>query len=117
MFLGDHEGIGTLRKHELRQSCVKLGIREDNVTCLNHHYLKDSPDVMWQTHHMAKTILHYVKSLDIDTVIVNCIDLQLLESMSNSLALIKFNSVICIFYVFNFSCSLSHLTTMESVAI
>jgi len=67
--MGNHEGVGALRKLELWRSCKKMGINEANITCLSHHHLEDNPEVIWQAPHMAKIILHYVEGLDIDTLI------------------------------------------------
>lgn len=67
-FKGDFEGVGSKRRLELWQSCKKLGVNEANITCFNHHYLKDDPDLLWKSSHMSKILLQYVNGLDIDTV-------------------------------------------------
>ncbi|XP_059829767.1 N-acetylglucosaminyl-phosphatidylinositol de-N-acetylase isoform X2 [Hypanus sabinus] len=65
---GNFYNQGEVRKKELLQSCVVLGIPSSCVTILDHRDLPDDPGVQWDPEIIAPLILRHIKMHDINLV-------------------------------------------------
>ncbi|TPX68037.1 hypothetical protein SpCBS45565_g03337 [Spizellomyces sp. 'palustris'] len=66
---GNADGIGTVRKKELLESCKKLGIHSSNVTCLDHPQLQDDPKAWWKVSVIAEVLDAHIAERKVDVVI------------------------------------------------
>ncbi|KAK3805563.1 MAG: putative deacetylase LmbE-like domain-containing protein [Benniella sp.] len=66
---GNHDGIGDTRKKELVASCKAFGLREAQVTLVDHPELKDGPKELWHPSLVGDQINMFVKKHNIETVI------------------------------------------------
>uniref|UniRef100_A0A1B6D1I9 N-acetylglucosaminylphosphatidylinositol deacetylase n=1 Tax=Clastoptera arizonana TaxID=38151 RepID=A0A1B6D1I9_9HEMI len=67
--VGDYYKLGSVRKHELWNSCKILGIPEENITLCNDTNLPDDPSVRWRDDIVAEIILNQIETYKIDTVV------------------------------------------------
>ncbi|XP_072099017.1 N-acetylglucosaminyl-phosphatidylinositol de-N-acetylase isoform X5 [Mobula birostris] len=65
---GNFYNQGEVRKKELLQSCVVLGIPSSCVTILDHRELPDNPGVQWDLELIASLILRHIKMHEINLV-------------------------------------------------
>ncbi|ORY76926.1 putative deacetylase LmbE-like domain-containing protein [Leucosporidium creatinivorum] len=66
---GDHEGLGSVRRSELRASCEAFGIAGDNCVSLDHPALPDDPDLWWPPETIEQLVKEHVKRWDVDLII------------------------------------------------
>ncbi|GAA5948155.1 hypothetical protein JCM3775_003141 [Rhodotorula graminis] len=67
--IGNHDGLGGIRRQELGASCDALGIARDRCTALDLPTLRDDPTVWWETEEVEQVVRRYVKAWDVDAVI------------------------------------------------
>ncbi|XP_062887143.1 N-acetylglucosaminyl-phosphatidylinositol de-N-acetylase isoform X2 [Mobula hypostoma] len=65
---GNFYNQGKVRKKELLQSCVVLGIPSSCVTILDHRELPDNPGVQWDLELIASLIVRHIKMHEINLV-------------------------------------------------
>ncbi|XP_060139051.1 N-acetylglucosaminyl-phosphatidylinositol de-N-acetylase isoform X2 [Zootoca vivipara] len=66
---GNYYSQGDVRKKELLDSCLVLGIPPSNVTIIDHRDLPDHPSVEWDTQLLSALILKHVKTNQINLVV------------------------------------------------
>nr|XP_034995846.1 N-acetylglucosaminyl-phosphatidylinositol de-N-acetylase [Zootoca vivipara] len=66
---GNYYSQGDVRKKELLDSCLVLGIPPSNVTVIDHRDLPDHPSVEWDTQLLSALILKHVKTNQINLVV------------------------------------------------
>lgn len=67
--IGDHYNKGSERKAELRQSCRVLGIRDGNVTIVQHSDMPDDPSTVWSSVLVGNIVQKYAECLSADLLI------------------------------------------------
>lgn len=67
-YLGDFDGLGSKRQVELMNSCVRLGIVEDNIYVLDNEHLQDGPGNMWDPDLVSSILSDFCLKHDIETV-------------------------------------------------
>ncbi|XP_005143011.3 N-acetylglucosaminyl-phosphatidylinositol de-N-acetylase [Melopsittacus undulatus] len=66
---GNYYKQGEIRKKELEQSCLLLGIPASNVTVIDHRDLPDNPAVEWDTQLLAAFVLKHIEANNINLVV------------------------------------------------
>ncbi|XP_038614774.1 N-acetylglucosaminyl-phosphatidylinositol de-N-acetylase [Tachyglossus aculeatus] len=66
---GNYYNQGEIRKKELVQSCVVLGISPSDVTVIDHRDLPDNPAVQWDTQLVASILLRHIEADRVDLVV------------------------------------------------
>ncbi|NWS72745.1 PIGL acetylase, partial [Crotophaga sulcirostris] len=66
---GNYYNQGEIRKKELEQSCLLLGIPPSDVTVIDHRDLPDNPAVEWDTELLAAFVLRHIEANDINLVV------------------------------------------------
>lgn len=51
---GDAEGLGTIRKRELTQAVMKLGIQSENLTILDMKDYSDGMKIKWEVEKLSR---------------------------------------------------------------
>ncbi|XP_048233519.1 N-acetylglucosaminyl-phosphatidylinositol de-N-acetylase isoform X2 [Ricinus communis] len=67
--IGNADGLGNARKHELYQACVILKVPLQQVKVLDHPNLQDGFGQVWDHNFLAKIMEEEVSTNDIDVVI------------------------------------------------
>eukprot|EP01102_Stenamoeba_stenopodia_P001850 TRINITY_DN11673_c0_g1_i1.p1 TRINITY_DN11673_c0_g1~~TRINITY_DN11673_c0_g1_i1.p1 ORF type:complete len:289 (-),score=45.65 TRINITY_DN11673_c0_g1_i1:54-920(-) len=66
---GNFDGLGEIRKKELVESCVRLGIDRDAVTIVDDKDIQDDPNREWPHEKVAAHIDRFVQANNITTLI------------------------------------------------
>ncbi|NWS42920.1 PIGL acetylase, partial [Probosciger aterrimus] len=66
---GNYYDQGEIRKKELEQSCLLLGVHASNVTVIDHRDLPDNPAVEWDTQLLAAFVLKHIEANNINLVV------------------------------------------------
>lgn len=66
--LGNHYGVGDVRKAELKASCAALGIWKDHCEVLDLPELQDDPKRWWSRESIQPIVERYVSKWKIDAV-------------------------------------------------
>ncbi|KAM9525623.1 N-acetylglucosaminyl-phosphatidylinositol de-N-acetylase isoform 1-T1 [Guaruba guarouba] len=66
---GNYYNQGEIRKKELEQSCLLLGIPASDVTVIDHRDLPDNPSVEWDTQLLADFVLKHIEANNINMVV------------------------------------------------
>ncbi|NXD64924.1 PIGL acetylase, partial [Eolophus roseicapillus] len=66
---GNYYDQGEIRKKELEQSCLLLGIHASDVTVIDHRDLPDNPAVEWDTQLLAAFVLKHIEANNINLVV------------------------------------------------
>ncbi|PZC80634.1 hypothetical protein B5X24_HaOG214201 [Helicoverpa armigera] len=66
---GNFEGKGKIRRKELWEACLELGVPNQNICIIMDDRLKDNPRLQWPVPVIAKLIHHHVEVIDVDTLV------------------------------------------------
>ncbi|NXE52175.1 PIGL acetylase, partial [Casuarius casuarius] len=66
---GNYYNQGEIRKKELEQSCLLLGIPASSVTVVDHRDLPDNPALQWDTQLLATFVLKHIEANNINLVV------------------------------------------------
>ncbi|XP_062448797.1 N-acetylglucosaminyl-phosphatidylinositol de-N-acetylase [Rhea pennata] len=66
---GNYYNQGEIRKKELEQSCLLLGIPASNITVVDHRDLPDNPALQWDTQLLATFMLKHIEADNINLVV------------------------------------------------
>ncbi|XP_021186641.3 N-acetylglucosaminyl-phosphatidylinositol de-N-acetylase [Helicoverpa armigera] len=66
---GNFGGKGKIRRKELWEACLELGVPNQNICIIMDDRLKDNPRVQWPVPVIAKLIHHHVEVIDVDTLV------------------------------------------------
>ncbi|NXD13206.1 PIGL acetylase, partial [Nothocercus nigrocapillus] len=66
---GNYYNQGEIRKKELEQSCLLLGIPAANVTVVDHRDFPDNPALHWDTQLLATFVLKHIEANNINLVV------------------------------------------------
>ncbi|KAM8797480.1 N-acetylglucosaminyl-phosphatidylinositol de-N-acetylase [Eudromia elegans] len=66
---GNYYNQGEIRKKELEQSCLLLGIPAANVTVVDHRDFPDNPALHWDTQLLASFVLKHIEANNINLVV------------------------------------------------
>uniref|UniRef100_A0A8C7EEP6 N-acetylglucosaminylphosphatidylinositol deacetylase n=1 Tax=Nothoprocta perdicaria TaxID=30464 RepID=A0A8C7EEP6_NOTPE len=66
---GNYYNQGEIRKKELEQSCLLLGIPAANVTVVDHRDFPDNPALHWDTQLLATLVLKHIEANNINLVV------------------------------------------------
>ncbi|GAA5876710.1 hypothetical protein JCM8547_002025 [Rhodosporidiobolus lusitaniae] len=67
--VGNHDGLGEVRRAELLKSCSQLNIPSERCIALDLPSLPDSPAVWWAPDEVASIVRNYIEQWDVDAVI------------------------------------------------
>ncbi|GAA6024492.1 hypothetical protein JCM10207_004513 [Rhodosporidiobolus poonsookiae] len=67
--IGNHDGLGAVRRAELEASCAVLGIPEDRCAVVDSPALPDSPDAWWTRDSIAPHVRQLVREWDVEAVV------------------------------------------------
>ncbi|KAJ3161847.1 hypothetical protein HDU88_007186 [Geranomyces variabilis] len=65
---GNADGLGTVRRKELTESCKALGIHAAKVHCLDHAELQDDPKAYWKAATIAELVKSHISERKTDVV-------------------------------------------------
>jgi len=65
---GNADGLGHLRKKELRLSCERLGVSPSRVSWMDINGLADG-QVKWETERLSRIVLQHIERLDTEVVV------------------------------------------------
>ncbi|KAJ3136415.1 hypothetical protein HDU90_003122 [Geranomyces variabilis] len=65
---GNADGLGTVRRKELTESCKALGIHAAKVHCLDHAELQDNPKAYWKAAIIAELVKSHISERKTDVV-------------------------------------------------
>ncbi|KAN0077483.1 putative deacetylase LmbE-like domain containing protein [Elaphomyces granulatus] len=66
---GDYDGLGEVRRKEVKESCDTLGVSTDRCVVLDHRDLQDDPKKWWKEAVVEGMLKKYVDSWHIDLII------------------------------------------------
>ncbi|XP_047033133.1 N-acetylglucosaminyl-phosphatidylinositol de-N-acetylase [Helicoverpa zea] len=66
---GNFGGKGKIRRKELWEACLELGVPNQNICIIMDDRLKDNPRIQWPVPVIAKLIHHHVEVIDVDTLV------------------------------------------------
>jgi len=66
---GDYDGLGEVRRKEVKESCDTLGVSTDRCVVLEHRDLQDNPKKWWSEAVVEGMLKRYVDSWHIDLII------------------------------------------------
>ncbi|EAL60920.1 phosphatidylinositol glycan, class L [Dictyostelium discoideum AX4] len=66
---GNAVGLGKIREKELIDSCIDMGINQENVFFDQTNNFQDGMNIIWDTDLVEKTILSFIKQTSADIVI------------------------------------------------
>ncbi|KAI9106012.1 putative deacetylase LmbE-like domain-containing protein [Phlyctochytrium arcticum] len=66
---GNAEGLGSVRRKELVESCKTLGVPSQNVQCIDHPELQDAMKGWWKASHVAAEITKFVETRRVDVIV------------------------------------------------
>ncbi|BGP18131.1 hypothetical protein JCM10213_007736 [Rhodosporidiobolus nylandii] len=67
--VGNHDGLGEVRRRELRDSCQQLGLERERCEVLDVPALPDDPQVWWETSDVEAAARRYIKQWSVDAII------------------------------------------------
>jgi N-acetylglucosaminylphosphatidylinositol deacetylase len=65
---GDYDGLGEVRRKEVKGSCDTLGVSTDRCVVMEHRDLQDNPKKWWDEAIVESMLKRYVDSWHIDLV-------------------------------------------------
>ncbi|KAJ3152016.1 hypothetical protein HDU89_001663 [Geranomyces variabilis] len=66
---GNADGLGTVRRKELTESCKALGIHAAKVHCLDHAELQDNPKAYWKAAIIAELVKSHISERKTDVIL------------------------------------------------
>ncbi|NXK81292.1 PIGL acetylase, partial [Amazona guildingii] len=114
---GNYYNQGEIRKKELEQSCLLLGVPASDVTVIDHRDLPDNPSVEWDTQLLAAFVLKHIEANNINMVVT--FDAGGVSGHANHISLYTaLRDGCCCFEVFIlFLCLGCSVLVLESVSI
>lgn len=85
--IGNHDGLGKLRKKEFAQACTLLGVKQQDMSLLDHPKLQDGPGNDWPPELVASIIAH--KAVDCQCDMIVTFDAQGVSQHPNHIAVWK----------------------------
>ncbi|NXG35817.1 PIGL acetylase, partial [Dromaius novaehollandiae] len=114
---GNYYNQGEIRKKELEQSCLLLGIPASSVTVVDHRDLPDNPALQWDTQLLATFVLKHIEANNINLVVT--FDAGGVSGHANHTSLytaLRYSNIIVLnLHPLSFLCLGCHVLTLESV--
>ncbi|GAA5990670.1 hypothetical protein JCM11641_001270 [Rhodosporidiobolus odoratus] len=66
---GDHDGLGNLRKEELKRACRELGIKPERCEVHDSVDLPDDPSTWWDVGSVERVVKAHVERWNIDAIV------------------------------------------------